>query len=100
MSQQEEKEKKHFWYSKMAHEDIITGNYRSSRLKELIEELNELFETEDLLRDEQKILNYCLLDTGEIVMFTEQTSSEPVSNYPDQVYLGIGVYDHEEPIFN
>ena len=42
--------------------------------------------------------NFCKLDSGEVVEYTEWKHTDNVSNFDDAVFLGEGEYDHREQI--
>ena len=50
-------------------------------------------------RNEKVRINYCKLDSGDVVLYTEWGHSDtPSSKWDDIVFLGEGVYDHFEEV--
>ena len=101
---------KHFWYSKMAHEDIYKprNEARCKQIREMYEKIQMLetylrespyYEEGDIPEDGGVVLNYCEMVGGNEVLYTECSEGEtPYTTYTDLDYLGEGEYHHVEPI--
>lgn len=98
-----------FWFSQMALEDLHTGNIRCSelqRLDELLKELREYGAREGNkveIVEQQRHVNFCQLDNGDVVPYTEMRSDKKeedgvFTTYPDIIFLGYGKMHHQEPI--
>lgn len=96
-----------FWFSKLAVADKYRGlrgekllNPKLQQLEELISQM-KIHSSYNLPRFLPRH-NFCQLDSGEIVQYTEMTSddAECYCNYSDTILLGHGVIHHSEPMSN
>ena len=71
-----ENDRGHFWYSRKAFEYKLKDAHSKS---------------------EKAHVNFCKLDSGQIVKYTEwEQAASPISKWDDLVYLGEGTYHHHE----